>query len=135
MYKCTNKWWESRNLRESIPYDFCLLCAYSENICHNFIQQFKLTTANIYEFGRAIDCIRHEDSPGSSTSLELTQVRSFLWLSNISLCTYTTTSLYRVKWIRKRTINTVFLHTYMESRKIVLNNLYTRQQWRNRHRE
>ena len=35
---------------------------------------------------------------------------------------------------QKRKINIVFYCIYTESRKMVLKNLFTRQQWRNRHR-
>ena len=34
-----------------------------------------------------------------------------------------------------RKTNIVYQHIYMESRKMVLMNLFSRQQWRNRHRE
>ena len=37
--------------------------------------------------------------------------------------------------IRKRKTNIIHQHIYMESRKMVLKNLFTGQQWRNRHRE
>ena len=42
--------------------------------------------------------------------------------------------LYRVKLVRKRKINLILMHIYMESRKMVLMNLFAGQQWRNRHR-
>ena len=41
--------------------------------------------------------------------------------------------LYRVKWERERWIS--YFNVYMESRKMVLKNLFTGQQWRKRHRE
>ena len=37
--------------------------------------------------------------------------------------------------LNKRTITIIFQCIYMESRKMVLKNLFLRQQWRNRHRE
>ena len=37
--------------------------------------------------------------------------------------------------VSQRKINIVFKHIYMGSRKMVLKNLFTGQQWRNRHRE
>ena len=36
---------------------------------------------------------------------------------------------------QKEKDNTIFLHIYTESRKMVLKNLLTGQQWRNRHRD
>ena len=37
-----------------------------------------------------------------------------------------------MKRVRKRKINTIFYHIYVESRKIVLKNLFTEQKGRNR---
>ena len=37
--------------------------------------------------------------------------------------------------VSQRKINTTFQHIYTESKKMVLKNLFTGQQWRNRHRE
>ena len=40
-----------------------------------------------------------------------------------------------MKQIRKRKISIVYKHMYVESRKMVLKNLFAGQHWRNRHRE
>ena len=37
--------------------------------------------------------------------------------------------------VRKRQRNIIYMHVYMESRKVVLMNLFARQQWRYRLRE
>ena len=36
---------------------------------------------------------------------------------------------------QKERLNIIYLHIYMESRKMVLKNLFAEQQWRKRHRE
>ena len=43
---------------------------------------------------------------------------------------------YYTEWSEsERETNTIFYYTYMKSRKMMLKNLITGQQWRNRHRE
>ena len=51
--------------------------------------------ALIYNIGFSLSDLLHSvwQSLGPSTSLQMTQFHSFLWLSNIPLCIYTTSSL------------------------------------------
>ena len=67
------------------------------------------------------------------SQLLLSHKKEYIWVSSDEVDeprTYST-----VKWVRKRKICIIFQHIYMESRKMVLKNLFTGQPWRNRHRK